>query len=79
MMGQITLEKRTIDERLIIAKSLIESIIDDLPSAQPDKDLIHLQKEQAYMQGWEDGQKALREEMWEYEREGYDQQTGGDR
>lgn len=49
-----------------------------LPSVQPDKDLIHLQKEQAYMQGWEDGQKALREEMWEYEREGYDQQTGCD-
>ena len=28
-------------------------------SAQPDADMIHLQKEQAYMQGWEDGRKAL--------------------
>ena len=28
-----------------------------------------LQREQAYMQGWEDGQTALREEMWEYGRD----------
>ena len=27
------------------------------PSVHPDKDLIHLQKEQAYMQGYEDGRK----------------------
>ena len=25
--------------------------------------MIHLQKEQAYMQGWEEGRKALREEL----------------
>lgn len=29
-----------------------------LPSAQPDPDMIHLQKEQAYMQGYEEGQKT---------------------
>lgn len=34
--------------------------IDELPSVQPDKDLIHLQKEQAYMQGYEDGRKMIR-------------------
>lgn len=32
---------------------------------QPDNDMIHLQKEQAYLQGWEEGRKALREEMSE--------------
>ena len=40
-----------------------------LPSVQPYEDMIHLQKEQAYMRGWEDGQKALREEIWERERD----------
>ena len=29
-----------------------------IQSVQPDKDLIHLQKEQAYMQGYEDGKKS---------------------
>ena len=33
-------------------------------SAQPDNDMIHLQKEQAYLQGWEEGRKALRKEIW---------------
>lgn len=32
--------------------------LEELPSVQPDKDLIHLQKEQAYMQGYEDGRKV---------------------
>lgn len=32
----------------------IIDIINALPSAEPDKDMIHLQREQAYMQGWED-------------------------
>ena len=32
--------------------------LEKLPSVQPDKDLIHLQKEQAYMQGYEDGKKS---------------------
>lgn len=31
--------------------------LEGLPSVQPDKDLIHLQKEQSYMQGYEDGRK----------------------
>lgn len=31
------LEKRTIQERLIIAKTLLETILDDLPSTQPRK------------------------------------------
>ena len=36
---------------------VIESL-ERLPSVQPDKDLIHLQKEQAYLQGYEDGKKS---------------------
>ncbi len=42
---------------------------DDLISRQ---DMIHLQREQAYMQGWEDGRKALREEIWEDGRDRLD-------
>lgn len=42
------------------------------PSAQPDNDMIHLQKEQAYLQGWEDGREALRKEMWEDEQDRLD-------
>ena len=34
-----------------------------LPSAQPDK---------VYEQGWKDGQDALREEIWERERDRLD-------
>lgn len=30
-----------------------------------------------YHEGWEEGQEALRREMWEREREQFDQQTGG--
>lgn len=30
-----------------------------IPPVQPDADAIHLQKEQAYMQGWEDGRSAM--------------------
>lgn len=41
-------------------------------SAQPDNDMIHLQKEQAYLQGWEEGRKALREEIWEDGRDRLD-------
>lgn len=39
---------------------------------QPDNDMIHLQKEQAYLQGWEEGRKALREEIWEDGRDRLD-------
>lgn len=42
-----------------------------LPSVQPDKDLIHLQKEQAYMQGYEDGQKSRKGKWIDYSDEGY--------
>lgn len=31
-----------------------------VPPAQPDNDMIHLQKEQSYLQGWEEGREALR-------------------
>ena len=38
---------------------------------QTDKDLIHLQKEQAYMQGYEDGRKS-RTGVWvDYSSEGF--------
>lgn len=49
-----------------------KSIIENVPSAQPDNDMIHLQKEQAYLQGWEEGREALREEMWEDGRDRLD-------
>lgn len=43
---------------------LRERLYDALfPSAQPDNDMIHLQKEQAYLQGWEEGREALRKEQ----------------
>lgn len=38
--------------------------LDKVPSAEPDKDLIHLQKEQAYMQGYEDGRKSRKKGKW---------------
>mgnify|MGYP003292196947 CR=1 FL=1 len=34
---QVAIEKRSPQERLIIAKTLIESVLDDLPSAQPER------------------------------------------
>ena len=37
-----------------------EKALEKLPSVHPDKDLIHLQKEQAYLQGYEDGRKMIR-------------------
>lgn len=43
----------------------VKDALENLPSAQPDKDLIHLQKEQAYMQGYEDGKKS-RKGKWIY-------------
>ena len=29
-----------------------------VPPAQPDNDMIHLQKEQSYLQGWEEGREV---------------------
>lgn len=43
-----------------LSANVVLDMIRELPSVQPDKDLIHLQKEQAYMQGYEDGQKPRR-------------------
>jgi hypothetical protein len=47
-----------------------------LPSAQTDADMIHLQKEQAYMQGWEDAKASAqterkRGEWMDYTEDGY--------
>ena len=46
-----------------IGGDLAEITLSELPSVQPDENMIHLQKEQAYMQGWEDGREALRKEI----------------
>ena len=50
----------------------VMSILKGIPSAQPDEDQIHTMKEQEYMRGWEEGRNALREEMWEDERDRLD-------
>ena len=42
-------------ERAILSRVIKE--LQSMPSVQSDKDLIHLQKEQSYMQGYADGQK----------------------
>ena len=38
----------------------LTNAIKQVPSAEKDNDMIHLQKEQAYLQGWEEGREALR-------------------
>lgn len=38
----------------------LTNAIKQAPSAEQDNDMIHLQKEQAYLQGWEEGREALR-------------------
>ena len=43
------------------------NLIENIPSVHPDPDLIHLQREQSYMQGWEDRQRAERTGKWEGE------------
>ena len=47
--------------------------VEELPSVQSDVDARFTEKEQAYMSGWEDGQKALRkgEEMVEAYKRGW--------
>lgn len=55
-----------------ISEGLAIEILAELPSVQPDNDMVHLQKEQAYLQGWEEGREALRKEMWEYGRDRLD-------
>lgn len=44
-------------------KAIQSMLIEDLPSAQPDK---------TYEQGWKDGQEALKKEMWEDGRDRLD-------
>lgn len=65
-------DSQTFDQTADMAYDLVDWAISEIPSAQPDKDMIHLQKEQAYMQGWEEGRKALREEIWENGRDRLD-------
>lgn len=60
------------DGYIWIVRSDAWARIDALPSVQPDNDMIHLQKEQAYLQGWEEGREALRKEMWEDGRDRLD-------
>jgi len=38
----------------------LTNAIKQVPSAEKDNDIIHLQKEQAYLQGWEEGREALK-------------------
>ena len=45
--------------------------IERVPSAQPDKDMLHLQREQAYLQGYEDGKKSRKGKWIDYSDEGY--------
>ena len=73
--GGAELLKRVLDDTDIVGAErrkykwglgLIESCISDmkdLPSAEPDADMIHLQKEQAYMQGWEDAKTSAQPEQ----------------
>lgn len=51
--------------RIKSCMNLLEKVVMKQPSTQPDNDMIHLQKEQAYLQGWEEGREALRKEMLE--------------
>ena len=41
----------------------LQKCIEKMPSAEPDADMIHLQKEQAYMQGWEDAKTSAQPEI----------------
>ena len=56
--------------------SALQNIIEELPSAQPDNDMVHLQKEQAYLRGWEEGREALKQSavdiVLEYEKRLYE-------
>ncbi len=63
----------------VIYFAAAERVLSELPAAQPDNDMIHLQKEQAYLKGWEDGREALRKEIWEDGRDRLGEPTGGNR
>lgn len=57
-------DRDDVREYKIISKNKALEEIEALPSAQPDEDARHTEKEQAYMDGWADGQKALRKEIF---------------
>lgn len=53
----IELKKRSLHERIIVAKVLLESVLDDLPSVQPEiircKDCKHyMQTDTVHHRGW---------------------------
>lgn len=52
-----------IDESGSAIANDIERIIDNVPSIQPSDE---------YNRGWHDGREALREEIWEYDRDRLD-------
>lgn len=78
LLGMITAILQRHDEDMKHATCYLDSPCEyqnsniELPSVQPDNDMIHLQKEQAYLQGWEEGREALRKEMWEDGRDRLD-------
>ena len=39
----------------------LTNAIKQVPSAEQDNDMIHLQKEQEYLRGWEEGREALKQ------------------
>jgi len=43
------------------ADGFIDGYKQGIKDTEPDNDMIHLQKEQAYLQGWEEGREALKQ------------------
>ena len=62
-------DKKFPQNEVFIVDDVYEEIVEKLPSIQPSND---------YERGWHDGREALREEMWEDDRDRLDQQTAGD-
>ena len=61
---QLSHNKKGDDDCDVVIQNDIETI-KALPSEEVSADIIHLQKEQAYMQGYEDGRKS-RKGKWRY-------------
>ena len=61
-------DKKFPQNEVFIVDDVYEEIVEKLPSIQPSND---------YERGWHDGREALREEMWEDDRDRLDQQTAG--
>ena len=53
---------KTPEDSMLVEVSVPVYIAEVLAYSQPDKDMIHLQKEQAYMQGWEDAKTSAQPE-----------------